>query len=95
MWENAERFEDEREGVGDLLGIVNMALFSTQYVERLTSNKFLHLKASLPTKMAATIGAPTTDPSTLQIPSFQAFSRSLVRAYTLVMRKTMYSDEEM
>lgn len=46
-------------------------------------------------KMAATTGALTMEPSKLQSPIFHAFSRSLVRAYTLVIRNTIYSDVEM
>lgn len=38
-------------------------------------------------------GVMTRLPSRQYMPNFQAFSRSLVRAYTLVMRKMMYRDD--
>lgn len=44
-------------------------------------------------KMRYQKGAMTTLPSRQYIPNFHAFSLSLVRAYTLVIKKMMYSDE--
>ena len=46
-------------------------------------------------KMAVKGMASAIAPPRQYVPNFHAFSRSRVRAYTEVMRKTMYADDAM
>jgi hypothetical protein len=46
-------------------------------------------------KIIITIGARTAEPTKHAPPNFQAFSLSLVRAYTLIIRNMMYNELRM